>query len=189
VFPVYLVKRSTGRDGSHFLPGSELFQPQDKYKVLLSTTIWTIFFSFLVWAGFQYGFYALLNLYIIPYYIFVVWLSLVTFLHHTDTDLPWYRDEEWNFVKGAVSTKDRSYGIFEPIHHNIGTHIVHHLFPKIPHYNLKKATEMVRPILGNFYKKTNEPLWKSFYRAYKFCHYIPDNGKKIYYTSDAKGKS
>ena len=29
------------------------------------------------------------------------------------------------------------------VHHDIGTHVVHHLFPQIPHYNLCEATDAV----------------------------------------------
>jgi fatty acid desaturase len=50
--------------------------------------------------------------------------------------------------KGGLSTRDRDYGIFNDIHHNIGTHVVHHLFPQIPHYNIVKATEYIKPVLG-----------------------------------------
>lgn len=42
-------------------------------------------------------------------------------------------------MRGGLSTIDRDYGIFNDIHHDIGTHVVHHLFPQMPHYNLKEA--------------------------------------------------
>jgi fatty acid desaturase len=42
-------------------------------------------------------------------------------------------------MRGGLSTIDRDYGIFNNIHHDIGTHVVHHLFPQMPHYNLKDA--------------------------------------------------
>ncbi len=44
-------------------------------------------------------------------------------------------------MRGGLSTIDRDYGVFNKIHHDIGTHVVHHLFPQIPHYNLDAATE------------------------------------------------
>ena len=52
--------------------------------------------------------------------------------------------QEWSYFRGGLSTIDRDYGIFNKIHHDIGTHVVHHLFPQMPHYNLTEATE-VRP--------------------------------------------
>ncbi len=47
--------------------------------------------------------------------------------------------QEWNYMRGGLSTIDRDYGWFNNIHHDIGTHVVHHLFPQIPHYNLIEA--------------------------------------------------
>jgi fatty acid desaturase len=44
--------------------------------------------------------------------------------------------QEWSYLRGGLSTLDRDYGIFNNIHHDIGTHVVHHLFPQIPHYKL-----------------------------------------------------
>ena len=52
----------------------------------------------------------------------------------------------------SLSTIDRDYGIFNKIHHDIGTHVVHHLFPQIPHYNLCEATEAVKPVMGDYYR-------------------------------------
>lgn len=49
-------------------------------------------------------------------------------------------------MRGGLSTIDRDYGIFNKIHHDIGTHVVHHLFPQMPHYNLEEATEVSLPL-------------------------------------------
>jgi omega-3 fatty acid desaturase (delta-15 desaturase) len=51
-------------------------------------------------------------------------------------NVPWFVDDEWNYVKGQLSTVDRHYGHVHSIIHSIGTHQIHHLFPKIPHYHL-----------------------------------------------------
>ncbi len=186
VFPLYLFVRSPKKEGSHFLPNSNLFTPSEKGQVITSTTLWLLMVSFLGFVGFEFGFLNLLNLYIIPYFIFVVWLSLVTYLHHTDTTVPWYRTANWNYVKGALSTIDRTYGIFEPIHHNIGTHVVHHIFSKIPHYNLLEANVHLKKALGDAHISSNESLWKSFWKGYKYCHFVPDTGNTVFYTSDEK---
>jgi fatty acid desaturase len=50
--------------------------------------------------------------------------------------------QEWTYMRGGLSTIDRDYGIFNKIHHDIGTHVVHHLFPQMPHYHLEEATEV-----------------------------------------------
>jgi hypothetical protein len=50
-----------------------------------------------------------------------------------------FQYQEWNYMRGGLSTIDRDYGWLNNIHHDIGTHVVHHLFPQIPHYNLIEA--------------------------------------------------
>lgn len=53
-------------------------------------------------------------------WIFVMWLDAVTYLHHhgpsdPDMEVPWYRGEEWNYMRGGLSTIDRDYGIFNKV--------------------------------------------------------------------------
>lgn len=47
--------------------------------------------------------------------------------------------QEWSYLRGGLTTVDRDYGWFNNIHHDIGTHVIHHLFPQIPHYHLVEA--------------------------------------------------
>ncbi|MCM1981424.1 DUF3474 domain-containing protein [Lyngbya confervoides] len=180
-YPLYLFKRSPGRKGSHFLPSSDLFRPSEKWDVLTSTALWGLMVVGLILFGIQFGFLSLLKFYLVPYFVFIVWLDLVTYLHHTETDIPWYRGKDWYFLKGALSTIDRDYGIFNPIHHNIGTHVAHHIFLSIPHYHLKTATEAIKPVLGEHYRVAKDPIWTSFIRSFWDCHFISDEGTKIYY--------
>ncbi|BDA79415.1 fatty acid desaturase [Leptospira kobayashii] len=181
VFPLYLFVRSTGRDGSHFHPNSPLF-PDGERKNALISTIWILAMaSFLSWIVWQYGVLFFITYYFIPYTVFVVWLSLVTYLHHTDVSLPWYRGDAWNYVDGALSTIDRSYGIFENIHHNIGTHVVHHLFPTIPHYRLKLAKQGLKEYLGEDYRETKESVWASLFKSMRECIVVPNEGTKVFY--------
>ena len=48
-------------------------------------------------------------------------------------------EQEWSYLRGGLTTVDRDYGLFNNIHHDIGTHVIHHLFPQIPHYHLVEA--------------------------------------------------
>jgi hypothetical protein len=71
-------------------------------------------------------------LYFLPYAFVNVWLVLYTWLQHTDTDIPHYADDEWNFVKGALSTVDRPYGpVLNFLHHGIGS--THGAFDCLPY--------------------------------------------------------
>lgn len=186
VYPLYLFRRSPGKQGSHFMPESPLFRPQEKWDVLTSTICCTLMLGFLTAVGIHYGLGWLVNYYLMPYIIFVAWLDLVTFLHHTDAEVPWYRGKDWYFLKGALSTIDHNYGLINPIHHNIGTHVVHHIFLSIPHYHLLEATAAVKPVLGEYYRSAKEPFWKALWHSYRTCYFVPDEGNKVYYQTPEK---
>ncbi len=180
-YPIYLFKRSPGRKGSHFNPASPLFKPQERTDILTSTACWLAMVGLLAIAGATWGWGNLVAYYLMPYLGFVIWLDLVTFLHHTEPDIPWYRGEDWYFLKGALSTIDRDYGIFNPIHHHIGTHVAHHIFSNIPHYKLHRATAAIKPILGDLYRESKMPIWQAFFRSSKACWTVPDQGSPVYY--------
>lgn len=180
-YPVYLFRRSPGRKGSHFSPSSPLFRPSEKTDVLTSSLLWGLMVAFLGVLTYQWGWLFLLKYYLGPYVVFVAWLDLVTYLHHTEEDIPWYRGDDWFFLKGALSTIDRNYGVFNSIHHDIGTHVAHHIFLNMPHYHLKTATEAIKPILGEYYRCSNQPIWKSFMRSTKVCRFVPDQGSGVHY--------
>jgi omega-3 fatty acid desaturase (delta-15 desaturase) len=185
-YPVYLFKRSPNKEGSHFLPGSSLFKPSEKWDVITSTVLLIGMVGLLGFLTYQWGWMWLLKYYAVPYLVFIIWLDLVTFLHHTEADIPWYRGEDWTFLKGAISSIDRNYGLVNHIHHDIGTHVAHHIFLNIPHYNLLKATEAIKPVMGEYFRKSEEPIWKSLWNSCIGCHFVPDTGSKVYYTSNKK---
>jgi acyl-lipid omega-3 desaturase len=180
-YPIYLFMRSQNRQGSHFLPSSPLFRPSEKNDIITSTICWGLMIAFLGVLTAQFGWLFLVQYYLMPYIIFVMWLDLVTYLHHTEPDIPWYRNDSWYFLKGALSTIDRDYGFINPIHHNIGTHVAHHIFLNMPHYHLKTATEAIKPILGDYYRVSRESIWTSFWRSYRSCHFVPNSGQTVYY--------
>jgi omega-3 fatty acid desaturase (delta-15 desaturase) len=184
VYPLYLLRRSPERvGGSHFHPGSPLFRPSEKWDVITSTVWFTGMVALLGVGTYFLGWWWLVSMYLIPYVIFVVWLDLVTFLHHTDDEIPWYRGEDWYFLKGAISTIDHDYGFINKIHHDIGTHVAHHIFLSIPHYHLEEATEAIKPVLGDLYRKSDKSLWDAFWQAQKSCNYVANTGSKVYYQS------
>jgi acyl-lipid omega-3 desaturase len=187
-YPVYLFRRSPGKEGSHFNPNSPLFKPSERNDIITSTVCWSIMVTLLVLAAIQFGPLWVFKLYVVPYLGFVVWLDLVTFLHHSEDDIPWYRGENWYFLKGALSTIDRDYGFINWIHHDIGTHVAHHVFSNMPHYYLQDATEGIKPLLGDYYRKSSEPIWKSFIKSSKACHFISDDGDKVYYQPASAAK-
>lgn len=180
-YPIYLFRRSPGKQGSHFDPNSPLFKPSERQDVITSTVWWIGMVALLVIASLTFGFMPVLKLYLVPYIGFVIWLDLVTFMHHSEADIPWYRGDDWYFLKGALSTIDRDYGFINWIHHDIGTHVAHHIFSNMPHYYLQDATEAIKPLLGDYYRKSDVPVWKAFLKSYQDCHFIADQGSGIYY--------
>ena len=77
-----------------------------------------------------------MQVYIAPYLIVNMWLVMITLLQHTHPSLPHYNDQEWEWLRGALSTVDRSYGLLDIVFHHIAdTHVCHHLFSTMPHYH------------------------------------------------------
>jgi omega-6 fatty acid desaturase (delta-12 desaturase) len=67
-------------------------------------------------------------------------------LTHTDVDIPYFDEDNWEHVKGSFQTIERPFGAFlDFMHHGIGsTHVAHHINPQIPHYNCWEAKEILR---------------------------------------------
>lgn len=134
-YPMYLFFRSPGKEGSHFDPNCELFVPQEKTMVQTSNACLFAMIGVLAACTYALGPLAVFNLYVAPYIVYIMWLDSVTYLHHHGPDdnhapMPWYRGAEWSYLRGGLTTLDRDFGIFNKIHHNIETHVVHHLFPQ-----------------------------------------------------------
>jgi len=183
VFPLYLWRRSWGRVGSHFDADGPIFAPSDRRAVRTSIRLCSLWALALLALAIAVGPGAFLRLYAIPYAVFVCWMDLVTYLHHTDPAVPWRRGDAWTFERGALATVDRSYGWLDLLHHHIGTHVVHHLFPGIPHYRLREATAAIRPLLGAHYRRSEEGVARAFARGLRRCHFVPDAGAVVYYAA------
>ena len=110
---------------------------------------------------------ALARYYLVPVYVFASLLVIVTFLQHNDVNVPWYADKQWNYVKGQLSSVDRNYGWAHDLTHNVGTHQIHHLFPKIPHYHLEEAAYHFRKNFPQLVRISDEAIMPSFCRMYK----------------------
>ncbi|KAJ1699008.1 hypothetical protein LUZ63_007520 [Rhynchospora breviuscula] len=189
--------RSPGKSGSHFHPSSDLFVPNEKKDIITSTTCYFSMVAILAGLAFVMGPLQILKLYVAPYWIFVMWLDFVTYLHHHgyNDKLPWYRGKEWSYLRGGLTTLDRDYGWINNIHHDIGTHVIHHLFPQIPHYHLIEATEAAKPVMGKYYREPDKSgpfpfhLFGILARSLKQDHYVSDSGDIVYYQTDPQFNS
>ncbi|VAI60152.1 unnamed protein product [Triticum turgidum subsp. durum] len=105
---------------------------------------------------------------------------------HTHPALPHYDSTEWDWLRGALATMDRDYGILNRVFHNItDTHVAHHLFSTMPHYHAMEATKAIKPILGEYYQFDPTPVAKATWREAKECIYVePEDRKGVFWYSN-----
>lgn len=121
---------------NHFNPWSKVFLPRERFEVFLSDLGIAGVIGGLCVVGHYFGFACVLKTYIIPYFVVHFWLVLITFLHHTNPSCPHYDDEEYVWLKGALSTIDRRFGILDVMFHRItDTHVLHHLFAQVMRFS------------------------------------------------------
>jgi len=176
-----------GRIMDHFRPSSPMFPQKISAKITFSAiaTLASLGYLFFV-APREYGFMSVLLWYWNPYFVTNGWLVLYTWLQHTDPSVPQYGADEWTWVRGALTTIDRPYGIFDFFHHEIGsTHVAHHFFHEMPHYNAREATAAIKAFLEpkGLYNYDPTPFWKVMWRVANTCHYVEDVNGIQYYKS------
>ena len=154
----------------------------------------------------QHGFWGLLKLYIIPWFLLSHWLVSITYLQHTDKFIPHYRGKAWTFCRGAAATVDRDFlgwvgrFFFHDISHY---HVIHHFFPKIPFCefiplfcdvftaksgldNCEEATKHLKKFMGEQYLYSDTPVFEALWDSYNNCQFVDDNGESsiiVYYPS------
>ena len=127
----------------------------------------------------------LVKVYVIPYLIVNFWLVFITDLQHSDAAVPHYRGKQWKWLKGALCTIDRDYGVLNHVFHHIGdTHIAHHLFSYMPHYHAVEATKHLKKALGEYYYKDDTSIFKAFWLTQKYCRYVDNVGDILWYKHD-----
>ncbi|KAJ3033091.1 Delta(12)-fatty-acid desaturase [Rhizophlyctis rosea] len=185
-WPAYLLMNVSGQKfpvwTSHFRPDAPIFTPRQWFSVVLSDIGFGIMVAALAAAGYTFGSLAVIKYYVIPYFFVNMWLVLITYLQHTDARIPHFRDSEWNFLLGALSTVDRDYGILNHFFHHIGdTHVAHHLFSTMPHYHAQEATEYIKKAVGKYYIRDERWIWSALWKSYKECRFVEDEGDVLWY--------
>ncbi|KAM7270249.1 hypothetical protein ACFE04_029463 [Oxalis oulophora] len=176
-WPLYLALNVSGRHyesfACHFDPHGPIFSSRERLQIYISD-----FALFLTTCGlYRYAaansIAALFCVYGGPLLVVNGFLVLITFLQHTHPALPHYDSSEWDWFRGALATVDRDYGILNKVFHNItDTHVAHHLFSTMPHYNAMEATKAIKPILGEYYQFDGTPVYKALWREAKECIYV-----------------
>jgi len=178
-WPAYLLAGATGGSSrgitNHFWPdapfSTALWPGKWREKVYASDIgVAAVVLGLIAWSC-KAGLAQVLALYIGPYLFVNVWLVLYTWLQHTDTDVPHFEGDDWNFVKGAFMTIDRPYGpIFDFLHHRIGsTHVAHHIESSIPHYHALEATNALKEKFPNLYLYDPTPIHLALWRVAAKC--------------------
>lgn len=95
-YPFYLWSRSPGKTGSHYDPNCDLFKPSERNQILTSNAFMLGMVAVLAACTVALGPLAMFKLYFVPYWVGVVWLDVVTYLHHHGSSdpnekMPWYR--------------------------------------------------------------------------------------------------
>jgi len=149
-WPAYLIFGVTGGPArgftSHFIVPNSLFTKDQIAKVTISNFgLLIMFYGLYLWAQ-ATSFSQVLAIYIGPYLVVNAYLTGITYLQHTEEDIPHYDETTWTWLKGALCTIDRNYPAFiNALQFEIGsTHVVHHMFSDLPHYNAGVANEYVK---------------------------------------------
>lgn len=191
-WPAYLLMHVTGRKydrhTDHFNPYSPLFSEKQRLQVVISDIVLFSWVGLLAYASQTYGFMWLAKTYLVPYLWVNLWLVLITFLQHTDVRVAHYSGREWTWLRGALCTVDRDFGILNHFHHHISdTHVVHHLFSRMPHYHAEEATRAVKPLLGKYYVQPNVApgltgVLQSLWDAFTHCRAVDDSKDIMWFT-------
>jgi len=172
------------RPTNHFSPSSPIFHPKQKNLIVLSDIALLVWVGVLVVFTFNTSFSWLVKSYIIPYLFVNMWLVIITELQHTDVELPHYKDEEWTWLRGALCTVDRDFGILNYFFHHISdTHMCHHIFSHMPHYHAVEATEAIKKVLGSYYRRDTTPIAVALYTSMANCAYVNDDEKIAWYMN------
>lgn len=188
-WPAYLAMNVTSNKSydptawvNHFQPSSPIFTTGGPYdslhqKLILLGDVTIVAVLLGLYKAVQLtSLSTVIYTYFIPYLVVNFWLVLITYLQHTDLQLPHYTDGEWDWLRGALATIDRDYGFLNVVlHHITDTHVVHHLFSTMPHYHAQEATKAVIPLLGDYYRFDDTPIATALWNSFRDCQILfPD---------------
>jgi len=194
-WPGYLLFNFTGpakyrgKGNSHFSPTSALFTQRQAPLVVLSTASVLVAVAGIVVASRAWGAAAVAAWYGVPYLVVNAHLVLITYLQHTGPAVPHYRSPTFTWLRGALSTVDRSFGwlLDDAFHHIADSHVVHHLFHTMPWYNAVSATPYVKRVLGEYYLSDTDTLVPvALWRMWQRCKLVENEGDIVFYKDAAQ---
>mmetsp|Transcript_16463 Transcript_16463/g.27829 ORF Transcript_16463/g.27829 Transcript_16463/m.27829 type:complete len:433 (+) Transcript_16463:77-1375(+) len=185
VFNVTGPSKYRGKNANHYSPSAVFIKPEEYNLVVQSNIGILTALALLAFCVYTFGFGTVAFFYLIPYFISNYHLVLITYLQHTDVFMPHFRGKEFNWLRGALCTVDRSFGpvLDHAFHHIQDTHVCHHLFSKIPFYHAQEATEHIKRVLGPYYMKDDTSIARALYRSYSCCQFVEDDGDIVFYKN------
>ncbi|KAL0570122.1 hypothetical protein V5O48_011838 [Marasmius crinis-equi] len=171
---------------SHFDPHSLLFKPHERNGIIASDVGLIVTLAALCWWTSIAGLGQLIRLYLVPWMLTNHWIIMLTYLHHSDPTIPYYRQKEWSFLRGALATVDRPLlgWIGRVFFHNVShNHISHHIFSDIPFYNQPETTACIKKVLKSDYNFDSTNTFRALYRNFVQCEFVEDEGDIVFYKN------
>ncbi|KAF2016425.1 hypothetical protein BU24DRAFT_441578 [Aaosphaeria arxii CBS 175.79] len=163
---------------NHFFPSSPIYEKKDEHLILLSDLGLAITLGFVCWVGKNFGWTNIFVWYVIPYFWVHHWLVFITYLQHTDPQLPHYDAKTWTYTRGAAATIDREFGFIGRtlFHGIIETHVLHHYISSIPFYHADEATEAIKKVMGKHYRSDTKDgsigFLKAIWKSARMCQWV-----------------
>jgi len=179
-WPTYLVTNLGGpakylrQINDHFNPYSVLFHQRQFFQIIISDIGFFSWLLILCYLSYCYRLSAVMCYYGFPLVITNIHLVIFTYLQHSSPYVPHWGEGEFTWLRGALSTVDRTWGSFldSIFHHITDTHVCHHLFHTLPFYNAQEATVYIKQVIGEYYLKDDTPVYKAFWNAFQDCKYV-----------------
>ncbi len=179
-WPLYLIKNAGSRKyapahADHFNPWSPVFRSGRERALVALSDAGLLLMGVALWrATAVHGASWVLRAYAAPYLMVNFWLVMITLLQHTHPALPHFTGAEWEWLRGACSTVDRSYPWpLNHLHHHIAdTHVCHHIFSQLPHYHAQEATAALRKAMGPYYLRDDRNVFVALVSDWLDCLYV-----------------
>lgn len=139
-----------------------------------------------------FGWLGLLKYVLLPWIGMHAWFSATTLLHHTSPEMPFLSARNWSRnASKLLTTIDRRYSrLLLLLTHNISIHAAHHVAPKVPFYNLQRASAVLQEAYPGMIQ-TRDFRWSDLYEVVRYCHlYDPETSLyESFDPRDARGQS
>ncbi|KAF8321129.1 hypothetical protein DL93DRAFT_2163437 [Clavulina sp. PMI_390] len=173
---------------NHFSPRSPLFPPGKASTpgLLLSNLAVGAMVALLAYYAAVTSVRHLIAMYFIPFFGMNHWLTGIIFLQHNDPTIPYFRNGAWTSMRSAASgSVDRPmFGevigryFFTALAHD---HVAHHLYGRMPFYNLQYATPAIKKVLGPHYNRDSTNFFRSLWRNFTQCQFINDEDAVVFF--------